>query len=112
MNELGNNPPAYSGDNNEKVDSLRFQMNLLFGCLLVASFTLTAYLGLQARRASLDLITLKGPAEESLRLVQQDDAGVEATFGKLTEFGRTHPDFQKVVLSNFHLSTNSAALKK
>jgi len=112
MNEPEIYPPTFTGDNSEKVDSLRSQMNLLFGCLLVASFTLTAFLGLQARRSSLDLIALKGPAEESLRLVQQDDSGVEATFGKLTEFGRTHPDFQKVVLSNFHLSTNSAAVKK
>ena len=107
MNEPQNNPPAYSGDANEKIDSLRYQMNLLFGCLLVASFTLTAYLGLQARRASLDLLALKGPAAESMQLVDQDNAGVKVTFDKLTEFARTHPDFQKVVLSKFRLSTNN-----
>jgi len=64
MNELGNTPPDYSGDTNEKIESLRTQMNLIFGALLVASFTLTAFLALQARRASLDLLSLKGPATD------------------------------------------------
>jgi len=108
MNEPANIPPDYSGDANEKIESLRSQMNLLFGAVLVASFTLTAFLGLQARRSSLDLLALTGPAAESMRLVQQDNQTVEATYGKLAEFAHTHPDFQKVVLSKFRLSTNAA----
>jgi hypothetical protein len=106
MNEPANNPPDYSGDTNEKIENLRAQMNLIFGALLVASFTLTAFLALQARRASLDLLSLQGPAAESMRLVQQDNEAVENTYGKLTAFAHTHPDFQKVVLSRFNLSTN------
>ena len=108
MNEPQINPPSSMGDKNEQVESLRYQMNLLFGGLLVLSFTLTAYLGLQARRASLDLIALQGPAAESMKLAQQDDLAVETAFGKLKEFARTHPDFDKVVLSKYHLNTNSA----
>lgn len=107
MNEPLNTPPNDSGESNEKIESLRSQMNLLFGALLVASFTLTAFLGLQARRASLDLLNLKGPAEETVRLAQQDNAAVANTFAKLIEFGHTHPDFQKVVLAKY-LSTNAA----
>ncbi len=112
MNEPANLPPDYSCDTNEKIESLRSQMNLMFGALLVASFTLTAFLALQARRASLDLLSLKGPAAESMRLVQQDNQAVENTYAKLAEFARTHPDFQKVVLSRFSLSTNAAPAKK
>jgi len=108
MNETETNPAADMSAN-EKIESLRSQMNLLFGALLVASFTLTAFLGLQARRASLDLLALKGPAEESMHLVQQDNAGVEAALGKLVEFGRTHPDFQRAVLSKYQTNTNSAS---
>jgi hypothetical protein len=107
MNEPANTPPDFTGDNDEKVESLRYQMNLLFGCLLIASFTLTAYLGVQARRASMDLIALKGPADQSMQLVQQDNAAVEVTFTKLVEFARAHPDFQKVVLSKYRLNTNT-----
>lgn len=108
MDQIENIPPADMGDANEKIESLRSQFNLLFGAVLVASFTLTAFLGLQARRASLDLLALKGPADESMRLVTQDNTAVENTFDRLSEFARTHPDFQKVVLSKFHLSTNAA----
>jgi len=43
-----------------------------------------------------------------MRLVQQDNQSVEVTYAKLVEFARTHPDFQKVVLSQFTLSTNAA----
>ena len=108
MNEPANLPSDYSGETNEKIESLRSQVNLLFGAVLVASFTLTAFLALQARRASIDLLSLKGPAAESMRLVQQDNDSIEATYAKLTEFARAHPDFQKVVLSRFRLSTNAA----
>jgi hypothetical protein len=116
MNEPEKNPSSgqpvsgsysYSENANEKVESLRYQMNLLFGCLLIASFTLTAYLGVQARRASMDLIALKGPADQSMQLVQQDNAAVEVTIAKLTEFAHAHPDFQKVVLSKYRLNTNT-----
>jgi hypothetical protein len=107
MNELENNPPAAS-ETNEKIESLRSQMNLLFGAVLVASFTLTAFLAVQARRASLDFLSLRGPAAESIRLVQQDNEAVEATYAKLTDFARTHPDFQKVVFAKYRLSTNGA----
>lgn len=107
MNEPANTPPDFTGDNSEKIESLRYQMNLLFGCLLIASFTLTAFLGVQARRASMDLISLKGPAAQSMQLVEQDNAAVKATFDKLTEFGRTHPDFQKVILSKYRLNSNT-----
>jgi len=106
MSDLENNPPPFKDENVENVDNLRNQMNLLFGCLLIASVTLTAYLGLQARRASLDLVSLQGPASESMRLDMQDNEGMQAVFGKLTEFGRTHPDFQKVVLSKYRFTTN------
>ena len=108
MNEPENNPASYTADKNEQTETLRYQMNLIFSGLLVISFTLTAYLGLQARRASLDLITLQGPAAETMKLAQQDDLAVETAFGKLQEFARSHPDFEKVVLSKYHLNTNSA----
>jgi hypothetical protein len=103
MNEL-ENPSAQTDDSNEKIESLRSQMNLLFGCLLVASLTLTAYLALQARRASLEALALKGPAAESAQLLHQDDVAMGNTLSKLAEFGRTHPDFQKIVRFN----TNAA----
>jgi hypothetical protein len=103
MNEL-ENPSAHTEDAHEKIESLRSQTNLLFGCLLIASLTLAAYLGLQTRRAHLDAVALKGPAAESERMLKQADASMNATLSKLAEFARTHPDFRKIVEYN----TNAA----
>jgi len=110
MNEPGNDLPSQPVENSETVDALRRQINLLFGGLIIVSFTLTAFLGLQARRAAIDLAAIQRPASEALKIAEQDDAAVKNTFAKLVEFGRTHPDFQKEVLSKFRLNTNSPAL--
>jgi len=102
MSEL-ENPPAHTEDTNEKIEALRSQMNLLFGCILVASLTLTAYLALQARRASLEALALKRPAADYAQQLRQEDIVVGGTLSKLVEFSRTHPDFQKII----HFSTNT-----
>jgi len=96
-------------DNGDSYENLRRQINLLFGALVVSSFTLTAYLGLQARRASMELMTTKPHEAEALKLIDQDNAAVQAVYGKLVEFGRTHPDFQKQVLSKYKVNTTNTA---
>lgn len=97
-------------DNGDAVENLRRQVNLLFGGLMITSFTLTAYLGLQARRASSDLMALAKPAEETARISQQEAQSMQGIVVKLEEFARTHPDFQKQVLSHYRFNTNSAAM--
>ena len=93
-------------DNGEGFENLRRQITLIFGALIVSSFTLTAYLGLQARRASVELLTVKPRETEALKLVEQDNAAVQSVYAKLIEFGRTHPDFQKQILSKYKINTN------
>lgn len=116
MNELQQNLESAPNPANadEKYEGLRRQISLLFAGLIVTSFTLTAYLGLQARRVSLDLLAVKPRANEMVRLFKQDDAAVQSVFAKLTDFARTHPDFQKQILSKYRLNTNApaAAVKK
>lgn len=112
MNETGNEPQSHPVDNGDQIEDLRRQVNLLFGGLIVASFTLTAFLGLHARRASIDVLAAQNAADQTTRAVQQDQEAVRATFDKLKEFARTHPDFDKQVLSRFHLNTNSATPPK
>jgi hypothetical protein len=106
MNEPENNLPSTSRsvETNETCENLRRQINLLFGALVITSFTLTAYLGLQARRASVDYIGIKIQSDVALKAFQQDNAAVESVFSKLTEFGRTHPDFQKQILERYKIS--------
>lgn len=100
--------------NNGNCEDLRRQITLLFAGLTITSFTLTAYLGLQARRASVELIAIKPRAEDAVKLLQQDDAAAQAVFAKLTEFGRTHPDFQTKILSKYKVTAPppAAAPKK
>jgi hypothetical protein len=109
MNEPENNlsNPSRSIDFNDTCESLRRQINMLFGALVVTSFTLTAYLAVQARRASVELLALKPRAEEADKLIQQDDVSVRSIYSKLADFGRTHPDFQAKILSKYKINTNA-----
>lgn len=112
MNEPGNEFPNDPRplDNGDTVESLRRQMNLLFGVLMVLSFTVTIYLGLEARRASLELVATQQRAAELKRHYQQDDASLQAIFMKLSDFGRTHPDFEKQVFAKYKFNTNAPAV--
>ena len=103
MNVPENNPQGlpHSMDENEVVERLRRQVNLIFGALIVSSLTLALFLGVQAREITIQDNVVKNNVNEFGRAVQQDTLNVGATFTKLAEFARTHPDFQKQVLTNY-----------
>jgi hypothetical protein len=108
MNEPG---PAQTdprpADREDTVEGLRRQINLLLGGLLISSLTLTAFLALQARRASADLRAVQYHVVEQFKVNQHDIASIQMVYGKLAEFGRAHPDFQKRILSQFQFETNA-----
>jgi hypothetical protein len=109
MNAPENNPDIENVprlDDGDDYEDLRRQITLIFGALIISSFTLTAYLGLQARRASVELINIKPRETEAIKMVDQDNAAVQSVYGKLADFGRTHPDFEKQILSKYKVSTN------
>lgn len=101
--------PSQANDSTEKFEELRRIVNLLFAGLIISSFTLTAYLGLEARRAAVLAAATKAEAEQVDRELKQADANVEPAVSKLVEFGHTHPDFQAKVLSKYQISTNGSA---
>lgn len=110
MNEIGNEPQSRPAGNEDQIEDLRRQINLLFGALIIASFTLTIYLGLQARRASKDLAEVQNAVEQSLKMIQQEDGAAAGTIEKLKDFARTHPDFDKQqILPMFRVNTNAPA---
>jgi hypothetical protein len=106
-NDLSN--AARPMDNVDAIESLRRQVNLLLGGLIITSFTVTAFLGLQARRASADLMALAQPAQETARVSQQEGQSMQAFVLQLEEFARSHPDFQKQVLAHYRFNTNPPA---
>ena len=95
----------------EKCGELRRIVNLLFGGLVVTSFTLTAYLALVGHRASQDADVARQRAEYYQRVVEQDDAAIQSFYAKVQDFGRTHPDFQKQVLSKYKVTNNAQPAK-
>ena len=114
MNEPEINPASASRsmDTLETCENLRRQINLLFGALVITSFTLTAFLGLQMRRASMDYMAVKPRADEALRVFQQDNVAVQQVFAKLNEFGRSHPDFQRLILAKYKIATPATVVPK
>lgn len=77
--------------------------------MILTSFTLTAYLGLQMKRAGEEAAQAKAQANELKQAVQQEDGNIQATFSKLSEFARKHPDFQNQILSKYKVNTSAPA---
>jgi hypothetical protein len=109
MNEPGNNPENISGpvDGGDPVESLRRQLNLLFAGVLISSFTLTAFLALQGRRASADFAQVRNVIIQEAAANQQEMASIQGIYAKLSDFARTHPDFQARILSRYNFQTNT-----
>lgn len=104
-----NNPDiSSSADLDAQNLELRRLVNLLFAGLIVSSFTLTAFLGLQGNRTSKEAAATKAQAQEITQAVQQQEAAIRETYQKLADFGRRHPDFQNQVLSKYKIANPPA----
>lgn len=76
---------------------LRRQVNLLLIGLIVATFTITAFLGVQSIRAGKDLEQAKMQAGQVFTATHNDEAAIHALLARLTEYSRSHPDFAQVL---------------
>ena len=90
-------------------EEMRRLVNILFGGMILTSFTLTAFLGVESRRATKDAAITKAQTVELTRAIQQTDADLQAAYTKLSEFARKHPDFQNQILSRYFKFTNAPA---
>jgi hypothetical protein len=106
MNEPGTDPrnELREAGSDAANAELRRIVNLLFAGLALTSFTLTAYLGLEARRASAELAVVKASEEKTVKAVHDDDASAEGIFNRLADFAKTHPDFQKQIFYKYNAS--------
>ena len=106
MNLPENNPSTSSpAPDAESSQELRRTINILFAGMILTSFTVTAYLGLQSKRAGEEATQAKAQANELKQAIQQEDGTIQATFSKLSEFARKHPDFQNQILSKYKVNT-------
>jgi len=76
---------------------LRRQVTMLLAATVVGSLTLMAFIGLQALRANRDLKNIRLQVDQVVETVKKQAPSVEAFTSKLTEYGRTHPDFAPMV---------------
>ena len=111
MSEPENNPQTISPAADPEGTNAELQrlINILFAGLILTSFTVTAFLGLQSKRAAEEAAQAKTQSEELIRAVQQEEANIQFTYGKLLDFGHKHPDFQTLILSKYRLATNAPA---
>jgi hypothetical protein len=84
----------------EVADLRRRNMVQLFA-LVVMSFTLTGFLGLQSRRTSHDLNAMLPQATQVVEANKVEQPRVDSLENKLYNFSKTHPDFATNLLMKY-----------
>jgi hypothetical protein len=100
MDNLDDNAPAQPAANDlqEQFDALRHLVVSVLILLIVVSGTFTIYLLRQWRTVSKELAGYRPQATQMIADYQKNSVPVMGDFlKKVTEFGRTHPDFVPVL---------------
>jgi hypothetical protein len=100
MDNLDNKIPLQAGDNDlqAQCDSLRHLITSTLILVIVISGTLNIYLLRQWRTTSKDLASIRPQAAGMIAEYQQKSGPLMNDFvNKLTEYGRTHPDFAPIL---------------
>ena len=104
MSDLENQKPeaVEIAELKEQCESLGQQVRTLLYGLVVASFTLTAFLGLQARRAGKEVVAIRPQAAQVNEISRREEQGLGLFLGRLVDFGKTHPDYA-VLLDKYQI---------
>jgi hypothetical protein len=97
-----------SEDLKQQCVCLQRQMTTLLLALVIVSSTLSVFLWRQVRYARRDLEALKPPAAQIIREFNQARPGMDTFLAKVTEYGRTHPDFAPI-LTKYRIPVATAA---
>ena len=88
-----------AGDSEElrqQCASLQRQVTTLLLAVFILSGTVTVFLWRQARYARADLEVLKPPAAQIIQSFKKEKPIMDDFIGKLSEFGKAHPDFAPI----------------
>ena len=91
----------------EQCESLGQQVRTLLYGLVVASFTLTAFLGLSARRTGKELAVVQQQANQINEVSKREQPGIQNFLGQLVKFGSNHPEYQ-AILEKYNVHTVNA----
>ena len=86
---------------------LQRQMTTLLLALVIVSGTLSVFLWRQVRYARRDLEAIKPQAAQIIQEFNQARPGMDAFLAKVTEYGRTHPDFMPI-LTKYRIPATAA----
>lgn len=111
MSEIENNVPNPElKDLKEQCASLSSLVSTLLVALTVISLTLTAFIGLQSRRAGKDVKAIRPRATQIIEVFQKQQPVIKKFVTQLAAYGKTHPDFAPI-MKKYNLAevTNAAA---
>ena len=95
--EIRNVPAGDPEELKQHCASLQRQVTTLLLAVFVLSGTVTVFLWRQARYARADLELLKPPAAQIIQSFKQEKLIMDDFVAKLSEFGKTHPDFAPIL---------------
>lgn len=110
MDNLDNKIPLQTSDNDlqAQCDALRHLITSILILVLVISGTLNIYLLRQWRTTSKDLASIRPQAAQMVAEYQQKSGPLMNDFiNKITEYGRTHPDFAPI-LAKYNIKSVAA----
>jgi hypothetical protein len=91
----------------EQLSGVSRQVNMLLVAAVVGSLTVTAFVGLQGRRAGRDLDVVRPQATQVVEANKKEEPVIQNFAQKLVEYGKAHPEFAPIV-NRYGLATNAA----
>ena len=109
MNEPENTTPDSSelSELSAECAQLRKQATNTLIALIVVSITLATFLFLQVWRAGKDAENLREQQRQYAEIAQREQPAIQNLLSKLTEYGKTHPDF-KPIMDKYGIGVTSA----
>jgi hypothetical protein len=74
------------------------QITTLLIAVVVCSVTYAGFVGLQIRRLGKDLESLRPEGQRATEALAKETPHIQEFMAKLAEYGRTHPDFQPIMV--------------
>ena len=84
-------------DLREQCGALRRQLTMLLMAPVVLSFTFLGFLYVQNRRAARELESIRPEATKVTDASAKEDPVIKTFMTKLTDYGKTHPDFAPLI---------------
>ena len=95
-----------------QISSLQRRVTLLLVALVVVSSTLTAFLFYQSRILGKELENTRPQAMQIIQNYNKNVPQMQKLIQDLTAYGRTHPDFQPILINFGIIAANTNAAPK